>query len=329
MPRPVDGPGLRVRDSNPHTLRARAISQGLRLQGHSGPNTGADRTSGLLSVLTEVRDPCSIQNLRFDPAMKCTSIGLGVVALLTVASCGGDSDSTATAGAALRASLADRAFVSESVEGWTLVEGSEVRVWFSATDAMASAGCNSWGGPYELVDGKLVLNRLGGTAVACVGDLGDQDTWIVDLISAAPSLVLDEPRLTLTTPDFRLTLLDRELASPDRLLVGTTWVGTTYFDAMIGESSPAWEGTRLNFSETGTVSIDTTCGLGNGTFEANETSVAFTDLTYTDSACADAQAQAISAQIRRVLDGSALEYDIEERLLTLRNGDEGLMFRAQ
>jgi heat shock protein HslJ len=126
-----------------------------------------------------------------------------VVAALTA--CGGD-DATAPSAD----DLEGRTFVAVSIEGHTIVEGSEVAVSFEDGMILVEAGCNSQRGGFEVDDdGSLVAGQLAATMMACDDALMAQDQLMADILAAQPSISLDGDELVLTTDSTTVTMTER------------------------------------------------------------------------------------------------------------------------
>ena len=248
-----------------------------------------------------------------------TLLGAGVVG-----GCGGGGTTTTS----LRAQLTGRSFVSESVDGWQLVPGTQVSVSFDSTGVAAQAGCNSFYGTCELEGATLRVSLLGSTALGCTAPLMAQDDWLSAFLVAGPTLELDDPRLVMTTADAQLHLLDRKIAIPDRPLVGTPWLGNGFSDGMAGTFGPGSGSVTRSFGSDGHVAVDTSCQSGAGSFTANATTITFGTLTYDGAPCADPTFQNTSDQVLLVLDGSPVTYAISETALTVTHGNDALLFRA-
>ena len=76
--------------------------------------------------------------------------------------------------------------------------GSSFTLSFTDGRANADFGCNSGSGAYRIEDGVLVLEELSTTRMACDGELGDQDTFMNELLMGSPAVELDGDQLTLT-----------------------------------------------------------------------------------------------------------------------------------
>jgi heat shock protein HslJ len=102
--------------------------------------------------------------------------------------------------------LDGRTFVAGEIEGFTLVEGTELTLTFAADSVVANAGCNTMQGQYEIVDDVLTIEgAMAATLMACPDDLQAQDTWVSDFLSGGPTVTLAGDTLTLTADDATVT----------------------------------------------------------------------------------------------------------------------------
>ncbi|HSL57533.1 MAG TPA: META domain-containing protein [Acidimicrobiales bacterium] len=138
-------------------------------------------------------------NLRLR-ALLAVPAAVALAALL--AGCGDDDGTTSLAAA----DLDGRTFVVTSVEGQTLVDGSEVSVTFEDGNISVQGGCNTLFGAYEL-DGSTLspAGELAMTQRACDEPLMAQDDWLAAMIADEPDVSLDGGTLTLATDDIALT----------------------------------------------------------------------------------------------------------------------------
>ena len=101
--------------------------------------------------------------------------------------------------------LDGRSFLSTSVDGHRLVDGSTVRLDLHDGRLAARAGCNTLLGPVAWTDGTLVASDLASTMMACDPALMEQDTWLAGFLTGSPAyeltgsvLVLRDATTTLT-----------------------------------------------------------------------------------------------------------------------------------
>lgn len=244
---------------------------------------------------------------------------------LLAAACGGDSDDAG----GVQAELADRVFVSESIEGWELVPGTQVRLRFRDRELLANAGCNSIEAQYAVQAGVLELGGYGMTEMGCDPARHAQDDWLVAFLGSKPALELAEPRLTMTTSSARMILLDREVASPDRPLVGTQWIGEAIGDGNVVQGGLGTTLFSIRFDADGTALVHTSCQSGTGAYQVDGTTITFVGLTYDAAPCSDPSHQAVSDRVLFVLDGAPVAFAIEETALEIRKATSTLYFRAQ
>ena len=122
--------------------------------------------------------------------------------------------------------LSGRTFVSQSVVGRTLLPNTEIRLRFERGGRYtATAGCNTLTGLYRFDGEVLVVSTVSSTNIGCDAPHQEQDAWLAAFLVARPTIDLADPRFTLTTGFETVAMLDREIASPDRPLIGTQWNG--------------------------------------------------------------------------------------------------------
>ncbi len=99
-------------------------------------------------------------------------------------------------------------FTSVAVTGATLVDGTQVVLTFDGNGRVSAiAGCNTLSGSYTVEDEQLVVGEeLAMTRMACSPELMDQDTWLAELLTSNPTIVVDGDTLTLTADDVTLEL---------------------------------------------------------------------------------------------------------------------------
>lgn len=133
-----------------------------------------------------------------------TLLPLAALVVTSVAACGSD-DASPTAD-----DLDGRSFVADSIEGATIVDGSEVVISFEEGMVVVEAGCNSQRGSFEVSDdGSLVVGPMAATMMACDDALMAQDQLLAEFLGAAPSISLDGDELVLTTDSTTVTMTER------------------------------------------------------------------------------------------------------------------------
>ncbi len=220
--------------------------------------------------------------------------------------------------------LDGRTFLATAAIGHILVPGSTVRLSFADGQFGASGGCNSMGGSYVVDDDRLAVGQMMTTEMACEPALMEQDQWLAALLDGA-LVALAGDTLTLAKDGDRLSLLDREVADPDRPLIGTRWVvdGLVENDAV--SSLPAGVVATLTFS-AGRVDVEAGCNRGGGAASATDTLLTFGPIALTKMAC-EGGAMEVERLVSEVLSGD-VPYSIEAGILRLGAGATGLTLRA-
>lgn len=252
---------------------------------------------------------------------------LPIASLVLVAACSGGAATSSPAPVAAPPTPADlngRAFLSTDVAGATLVPGSQVRLTFEGDTLGAQAGCNSMGGSYAIQGGILQIGPMMTTEMACEEPLMAQDQWLSSFLDGA-TIALDGSTLSLAREGVTLTLQDREVADPDRPLVGTRWILESLVSNDAVSSVPAGVTATLTFTED-RVDVEAGCNTGSAPVTVSATTIVFGPLGLTKMACG-AEAMAVERAVTEVLAGT-VDYTIEADALTLDAGATGLGYRS-
>jgi len=221
--------------------------------------------------------------------------------------------------------LAGLVFLLQSAEGFAPVEGTTIRLSFDASSLGISGGCNSQSGSYSVCDGRLCLSELSRTEIGCEPALNAQDTWLSDFFLASPVVTQSGARLTLEGAGATLSFLDREVADPDRPLVGRTWRIDTIIrgnGASAGASQASGSPT-IEFRPDGEYGVFTGCNSGYGTYTAGDGSVTLSDALYSEAGCEPPNAM-VQEHLFEVFAAGTVAYEIEARRLTLTREDVGV-----
>jgi heat shock protein HslJ len=251
--------------------------------------------------------------------MKAASV---LIAAIVLAGCASVAD----------ASLEGREFLSTSVtedgQERPLVDETRIRLRFEDGQIGASAGCNTMGGSYRLEDRRLIFEGGAMTEMGCDQARHEQDDWLFGFLGSQPAVALDGPMLTLTADSTIITLQDREVADPDRDLVGTTWEVDTVFSDGAASSTPAEAAARLSFNPDGTLDLESGCNSGSGRYEIEGARIRISDLVMTDMACVGGGG-ALEAVVLDVLRGGELRWEIEAATLRIGSAEMGLGLTAR
>jgi heat shock protein HslJ len=251
--------------------------------------------------------------------------------VLVVAACAGAASSSLPASPsptpAQPVSLAGRTFLSTAVsvggKPFELIAGTRVQITFAEADISASAGCNTIGGQYRVQDGRLAFTGGSMTEMGCPDGRDRQDSWLIGILGAHPSVSLGGDTLTLATTDTTITLLDREVALPDQPLAGPTWIIVGLESGDVVSSVPAGVFATVTFDASGAVRLETGCNSGSGRWSVADGQLRITELVMTQKAC-PAPAGQVETTILEVIQGAGLSYAIDASSMTLRAGAVGL-----
>jgi heat shock protein HslJ len=251
---------------------------------------------------------------------------VGLVAVLTTTAC-----SRATPGGSPGGWPADRTFystgVTEGSKPHPLVPGTRIELRFFADGRLdAQAGCNHLGGNGRIEDGTLVLGDLSMTEMGCDPERMRQDTWLSTFLGSRPEWVLAGNVLRLRGPAVEIVLADRQVADPDRALVGQRWVVDTIITDTAASSVPAGVQAFLTFAGDGSVLGHTGCRAVRGQAAVTATTIRFSSVGGLDGECTGAAALLHDA-MAAVLRGE-VTYRIEGPLLTLTTPIGGVRLRA-
>ncbi|HUG48006.1 MAG TPA: META domain-containing protein [Candidatus Limnocylindria bacterium] len=227
--------------------------------------------------------------------------------------------------------LGGRTFLSTSVTldgaGVALVPGTRIRLSFEPADLGADAGCNLLGGRYAVVDGVLEVGQMHTTEMGCDAARHAQDEWLAEFLGSRPLVVLDGNELRLESGSSVVNLLDREMAEPDRPLLGTTWVLDSIISGDAVSSLPAGVRASLSIAQDGQVALEAGCNQGTARAEVGEATIEFGPIGLTRMACPGSRDE-VERRVLAVLSAGPLSYEIEAGSLTLSAAEVGLIFRA-
>ena len=138
--------------------------------------------------------------------MRRAVMSLCLATLMPLTACGDDSagsdaSSDDSPTPVTNADLAGRTFVSTSVTGFELIDGTEIRISFEEDHLSASAGCNTVGGAYTVENDLLSVSEPSATLMACDPQLMTQDDQLIGFLTDDPAISLSDEVLTLTGAD--------------------------------------------------------------------------------------------------------------------------------
>jgi len=249
--------------------------------------------------------------------LRCATCIHALILVTVVGACSDSAD-----GDAVQSQLVGRAFLLESSEGFSPVANTSVRVNFDETQFGFYAGCNSHSGEYSVCGDELCVESLSSTEIGCAPELHAQDQWLAGFMTARPGLRLDGARLTLSGADATLAFLDREVAAPDRALIGV-WNIDTFIEGESASNFPLQIPPTVSFDADGSVRIFTTCNMGGGEYMQQGQELSLSGIAYTEEGCGASGSAAAEAHVQQVLTDGNLALEIEANRLTLMRGEIG------
>jgi len=228
-------------------------------------------------------------------------------------------------GAPAGTGLDGRTFLSVSVDGHLLVQGTRITIAFAQGNLTLSAGCNTMGGQYAINGNRLSMGATMTTEMGCQPALMAQDQWIAEVLGAGPTFALDGDTLTLGAAGTGITLADGKVTDPDRPLEGTRWVVDGIAGSGAVSSVPIGTTAAITIAN-GRASVDGGCNTGDADVRIENGTLVFGPLSMTKKACAS-DAAALEQALEATLTGT-VHFAIEADALTLNAGASGLTFRA-
>ena len=223
-------------------------------------------------------------------------------------------------------------FLLESSDGHQVLAGY-ASLGFSEMDGefvgfQFQASCNSFGGRFLLDDGVMTMEDLSMTEMGCEQSAMAEDDWFADFWMSSPSLNLDGSLLTVSQGEDTFYFRDREIVTPNLSLVDTLWLIDTFIDGDSASNYALNQDPSVEFISDGTVSVNTGCNDGGGTYTVDGSTISVSIDTYTDAICEDQSGQDAESHIMSVLAGE-VEYSISIDRITLMNGTKGISAQVE
>ena len=172
-----------------------------------------------------------------------------------------------------------------------------------------------------------MITGAGWTEIGCEPDLDVQENWYFEFLQSSPALARDGDTLTLTGDVTEIGYLDREVAMPDRDLVGPLWTVNTIIDGDTAGNANWSEPATLQFTQDGEVEVTTGCNMGAGGYAVDGDEITFDEVAVTEKGCADETHQMLEVGVLLVIhhDGPVtFEIDADRLRLEIRGAGLGL-----
>lgn len=203
--------------------------------------------------------------------------------------------------------------IVEDGEPVPLPDGVEGTLTVDRTKLGGTAFCNSFGGDYRLDAGRLEIDELLMTVMACTGDVGDAEGRYLRALNASDlRATVADGHLVVAGDGVELRFAPRPPVLADDL-VGTSWLlqGVTADGlSTIALGAPA----LLEFRSDRTFAAGTGCGAVSGTWDARPDGVSSSVTDHEADCPADLREQ--DAHVAGVL-GDGFDADISPGRLTL------------
>jgi heat shock protein HslJ len=236
--------------------------------------------------------------------------------LLAVAACGSDDSSSSSS------SLAGHTYLSTSVTGQTLVEGTRITLVFASDTVAAVAGCNTMTGGYSVDGDTLKVATMAQTQMACSDDLMAQDQWIAAFLQAGPKMVADADKLTLSGGSTTIEFGERSKVSTSSSIDGGAWTIVSLDSGGTTTKAPAGAYLSVDGDE---LYVATGCNTGFGTVTIDDGTVTIGTMGSTLRAC-DESLTAWESALNGFLTGE-LDYTVSGDDLTLSSSEGTLTLK--
>jgi len=229
--------------------------------------------------------------------------------------------------------LRGRTFIATAVTAdgkpYTLVADTEVSFEFTDDGRLTvRPGCNMLEGPVDTTGGKLVVDGLITTDMACDPARMEQDSFVGKVLDASPSWELNGDRLTIKSGSTTFDLAPREAVRPDKELVGTTWVLDTLVDGEVASSMTAGAPEVTLVFDGQRVVADTHCNGVNAAYTMVDNRIVFEPGAMTKMAC-EPEIMRGETAVYDVLSGEA-SYKLTDNTLSLTSSSgKGIQLHAK
>lgn len=192
------------------------------------------------------------------------------------------------------ADLHDRVFTSiltrQDGQPRPLVPGTAIRLSFTASRLVATAGCNTMSGPVTLTADTIVVTDLAVTEMACASDRHEQDAWLAAFLAADPTWSSSGPTLTLRGGTVEIVLGERLPAVAGQPLLNRYWIVDTVLGDRVVYPVPPGIHVHLLFRQTSggdAVSVTGTliCNLLTGSGTVRDDTITIDGIGTTKRGC--------------------------------------------
>ena len=203
----------------------------------------------------------------------------------------------------------------------TLIAGSEISLKFGADGQVSgNAGCNQYGGGYQVQGANLKIGPLVNTSMACTSPEGvmDQEAKYLAALQNSATYVIEGNTLTIRDAGGAMQVVANQVAVSG--LGGTAWTVINYNngnEAVVGMI--AGSEVTLNFGTDGNVSGSAGCNRYTGAYQAENQTLKVSQLATTMMMCASPEG--VMEQETKYVAAlqKAATYSIDGNMLTIRD----------
>lgn len=164
---------------------------------------------------------------------------------------------------------------------WDIEGGGTL--FFEAEKFSASAGCNTLFGSFTVEENRIIFSMLASTLIGCPEPEGSREQELAAL--------LDSARLTYEIEGNQARLLNSEnkvvltLNRPLNAALVNAWKLTSIRTENAISSSILDKESGITFKADGTLSIETACNSGGGTYSTKDQALTPKELYFTEMGC--------------------------------------------
>jgi heat shock protein HslJ len=225
--------------------------------------------------------------------------------------------------------LVGNEYLLVSAKGYASEPQTPTRLGFKEGAVMFTGGCNVCMANYSVNESTLYVENEQCTQRGCDGALEGKDAWLAAFLASSPKLVRSGSKLRLEKDTAALEFADREVADPDRPLVGPTWTIRTFLDDLGQWGFSLQVDPTVEFRKDGTFGVSSGCGTGTGRYKVTDRTLTLSQVTYSTQRCPTGEDERVRRFIEDVLDDGEVHFAIDASRLRLARGEWKLVSHAE
>ena len=178
-------------------------------------------------------------------------------------------------------SLNDPNYPDTLLGHWDIEGGGSL--FFEEENFSASAGCNTLFGSVNVAQETVTFSMIATTLIACPEPQRSREEELAELFeSATLTYKVENNQAELQNTDGQRVLT---LTRPENAELVNAWELNSIRTGNAISSSITDEDTGITFSAEGTISVQTACNSGGGSYSVKDLALALSDLAFTEMAC--------------------------------------------